>query len=142
MGTTTRWCGPSSVDVSPHSSHAQIDFRETMPAAGNETMYIHSADPTASTVGGLAVGVPGEIRGWELLHSRHGKLPWKRLFEPAIHVARNGFEVNVDLANFLSSASHRVPPEGALLLMDMQASTHSWLKTRCGRRCTRPMAHY
>ena len=80
-------------------------------------MYIHSADPTASTVGGLAVGVPGEMRGWEQLHNRHGMLPWKRLFESAIHVSRNGFEVNVDLANFLSIGSHPVRPKGALLLM-------------------------
>jgi hypothetical protein len=36
-----------------------IDFRETMPAAGNKTMYIQNSDPTASTIGGLSVGVPG-----------------------------------------------------------------------------------
>ncbi|THU77285.1 gamma-glutamyltranspeptidase [Dendrothele bispora CBS 962.96] len=80
-----------------------IDFRETMPALGNETMYNDSPDPTASTVGGLSVGVPGELRGWETLHQRHGKLPWKRLFEPAIGVARDGFVVNVDLAGQLNA---------------------------------------
>ncbi|KAF7985831.1 hypothetical protein HWV62_504 [Athelia sp. TMB] len=81
-----------------------IDFRETMPAAGNETMYVtNSTTPeTLSTIGGLAVGVPGEMRGWEMLHKRHGKLPWKRLFEPAIKVGREGFNVTVDLAQALS----------------------------------------
>lgn len=82
--------------------YEMIDFRETMPAAGNETMYSNNTDKTASTVGGLAVGVPGELRGWEMLHQRHGKLPWTKLFEPAINLARNGFPVNVDLAGFIS----------------------------------------
>ncbi|THV00494.1 gamma-glutamyltranspeptidase [Dendrothele bispora CBS 962.96] len=89
----------------PDGTHAyeMIDFRETMPALGNETMYNDSPDPTASTVGGLSVGVPGELRGWETLHQRYGKLPWKRLFEPAIGVARDGFVVNVDLAGQLDA---------------------------------------
>ncbi|KAJ7138819.1 gamma-glutamyltranspeptidase [Mycena filopes] len=84
-----------------HGKHAyeMIDFRETMPAAGNETMYVtNGTSQTLSTVGGLAIGVPGELRGWEMLHQRHGKLPWKALFQPAIKVARNGFPMNVDLA--------------------------------------------
>jgi gamma-glutamyltranspeptidase/glutathione hydrolase len=62
---------------------------------------------TLSTIGGLAVGVPGELRGWEMLHTRHGKLPWKMLFDPAIHVARNGFKVNVDLAKAISEGKSR-----------------------------------
>ena len=76
-----------------------IDYREFMPAAGNETMYAADTDGAKlSTVGGLAAGVPGELRGWEAMWKRHGSYPWKKLFEPAVNVARNGFTVNVDLA--------------------------------------------
>lgn len=73
-----------------------------MPDAGNKTMYVDNPDPKASTIGGLAVGVPGEMRGWEMLHRRHGKLPWKRLFEPAIKLARYGFIVNKSLESELN----------------------------------------
>ena len=50
-----------------------------------------------------AVGVPGELRGWELLHQQYGKLPWEKLFEGAINLARYGFTVNQDLAFALNN---------------------------------------
>lgn len=50
--------------------YEMIDFRETMPAAGNEYMYVNNSDPDASFLGGLSVGVPGDLRGWETLHQR------------------------------------------------------------------------
>ncbi|KAF7297840.1 Gamma-glutamyltranspeptidase [Mycena kentingensis (nom. inval.)] len=83
-----------------------IDFREFMPALGNVTMYSNNSNPTASTRGGLSVGVPGELRGWEMLHKRHGKLPWAVLFQSAIHEARYGFKVNVDLAAALNATTY------------------------------------
>ncbi|KAL9543337.1 hypothetical protein MBANPS3_008159 [Mucor bainieri] len=69
-----------------------IDFRETAPSASTEDMY--AGNGTLSQVTGLAVSVPGEIRGFELAHSKHGKLPWSRLFRDSIDIARNGFVAN------------------------------------------------
>ena len=40
-----------------------------------------------------AVTVPGCVAGWEQLHKRFGRLPWKDLFRPAIYYAENGFPV-------------------------------------------------
>ncbi|KAF7299135.1 Gamma-glutamyltranspeptidase [Mycena indigotica] len=88
------------------TAYETIDFREEMPALGNVTMYSQNSNPTASTIGGLSVGIPGELRGWQLLHQRHGKLPWPVLFIPAIKVARGGFKVNVDLAAALNPTTY------------------------------------
>lgn len=76
-----------------NATYETIDFRESLPALGNSTIYSNNSNPHASTIGGLAVGVPGELRGWETLHDRHGKLPWATLFEQAIEIAEGGFRV-------------------------------------------------
>lgn len=44
-----------------------IDFRETSPEKSDKEMYgVKKAGRMAAQVGGLAVGVPGELRGLEL----------------------------------------------------------------------------
>jgi gamma-glutamyltranspeptidase / glutathione hydrolase len=52
--------------------------------------------------GALAVTVPGVVAGWWALHQRHGKLPWKRLFEDAVELARGGFPASRGLARALA----------------------------------------
>lgn len=42
--------------------------------------------------------VPGCVAGWAAMHARFGKLPWKTLFEPAIHYALEGFPVSERVA--------------------------------------------
>jgi gamma-glutamyltranspeptidase/glutathione hydrolase/leukotriene-C4 hydrolase len=73
-----------------------VDFRETAPALANSTMYVK--EPLLSRYGGLSVGVPGEVRGLEEAHRRWGRLPWKRLVEPSIVLAR-GWEVDRELGS-------------------------------------------
>ncbi|TKY87783.1 hypothetical protein EX895_003364 [Sporisorium graminicola] len=79
--------------------HTTIDFRETAPAAANKTMYVGRV-PKAQ-LGGLAVGVPGELRGLQEAHKRYGKLAWKRLVQPSIELAKSA-TVSKELARRLS----------------------------------------
>ncbi|XP_015759665.1 PREDICTED: gamma-glutamyltranspeptidase 1-like [Acropora digitifera] len=41
---------------------------------------------------GEFIGVPGELRGFEIAWKKYGSLPWKALFGPAIEIATNGFK--------------------------------------------------
>ncbi|KAF9956778.1 hypothetical protein BGZ72_002464 [Mortierella alpina] len=84
----------------PNGTVETIDFRETAPAASFATMF--KKDPILAQRGGLAVAVPGEIRGLELAHKRHGKLSWARLFEPSVKLARDGWPVGPELARRIS----------------------------------------
>lgn len=88
---------------SSNGSYEFIDFRETAPAAAFQDMYVNNTD--ASLYGGLASGVPGELRGLEHLHTKYGKLPWEHVMKPAIKVARYGFRVNEDQVRYMNSVS-------------------------------------
>lgn len=45
-----------------------------------------------------SVTVPGQVAGWKALSDRFGKLPFARLFEPAIRYAQDGFMVSPQIA--------------------------------------------
>ncbi|XP_028396381.1 glutathione hydrolase 1 proenzyme-like isoform X2 [Dendronephthya gigantea] len=73
-----------------------IDFRENAPLLADKNMF--HGDLTKAIMGGLAVGVPGELKGMEEAWKKYGKLPWKKLFEPAIQLAEKGVNVSKSLA--------------------------------------------
>ncbi len=56
--------------------------------------YLRRHDMIAMPSSGIqTVTVPGCVKGWEALHARFGKLPWRDLFQPAIYYAEHGFPV-------------------------------------------------
>lgn len=101
-----------------------LDCRETAPAAATRDMFLGpdgQADLARSQTGGLAVGVPGLVRGlWEL-HQREGRLPWPRLLADATRLAQAGFPVTPPLRARIGEDEPRfAPPLRALLLPDGQ----------------------
>ena len=78
------------------------DGRETAPAAASPARFLtREGKPLgyrAAVGSGKSVGVPGLVALLEALHRRHGRTPWPRLFEPAIRVAEDGFEISPRLA--------------------------------------------
>lgn len=80
------------------SGLATYDGREEAPSAATSSLFL-GPDGTppdsfeAARTGGRAVGVPGNLANVALAHRRHGKLPWATLFEPAIKLAQDGFQV-------------------------------------------------
>jgi gamma-glutamyltranspeptidase / glutathione hydrolase len=83
------------------------DGREAAPHAATPAYFLDAAGrPRAhdeAIPGGLSVGVPGNLRLAQLAHDQHGRLPWARLFEPAIRLARDGFAITPRLYRALAA---------------------------------------
>jgi gamma-glutamyltranspeptidase/glutathione hydrolase len=79
------------------------DFREMAPAKATATMWLEDGkySPERHHNSHLAVGVPGTVAGLHLAWTEQGTLPWRRLVEPAIALARDGFTVTDGLAQSL-----------------------------------------
>jgi gamma-glutamyltranspeptidase/glutathione hydrolase len=84
---------------------AAYDFREMAPSRSSPTMFLKNGkyDAEIHHNSYLSVGVPGTVAGLHLAWKENGKLPWKRLVEPAVTLARGGFIVTDGLARSLSN---------------------------------------
>ncbi len=77
-----------------------LDYRERAPLAATKNMYLDKDGNVIkgmSLVGPRAVGVPGTVAGMWEAQKRFGRLKWKQVLAPAIHYARDGFEVSDQL---------------------------------------------
>jgi gamma-glutamyltranspeptidase/glutathione hydrolase len=94
--------GPAPRDLSPAFLAAQ--GAADMPVSG-----IHT------------VTVPGAADGWAKMHERHGKLPWKSLFDAAIAYAESGFPVPEIVAQLWAApeaiAKLKCAPEAARVFL-------------------------
>lgn len=81
-----------------------IDGRETAPAAATADRFLGSDGKPLpygqAFPGGSSVGVPGNVRLMAEAHRKWGKLPWARLFQPAIRLAERGYKVTPRMNQF------------------------------------------
>ena len=83
-----------------------IDGRETAPAGARPDMFLDADGAPLShrdrVQSGHSVGVPGAIALYHLAHQTFGSLPWAQLFDPAVRLAEQGFEVSPRLNMLLA----------------------------------------
>ena len=80
-----------------------LDYREKAPAKAHRDMYLDKSGKVIadkSTLGALAVGVPGTIAGIFEVYQKFGSLPIGELIQPAIDLARKGVLITELQANF------------------------------------------
>lgn len=93
--------------------------RERAPLAATADMFVDKP-AGASVEGGLAIAVPGELKGYAALYEKYGRLPWKDLVQPTIDLCRKGHMVSNYLDGILSSRTEKIYSIPSLRLVESQ----------------------
>ncbi|RKF03562.1 gamma-glutamyltranspeptidase/glutathione hydrolase [Tenacibaculum lutimaris] len=70
-----------------------LDYREKAPLASHKDMYLDSLGnviKNKSTLGAMAVGIPGTVAGVFATHKKFGSLPIQEILKPVIALAKKG----------------------------------------------------
>ncbi len=108
-----------------------IDFRGIAPRAATAAMFVDNKgkERGIASYGYLAPSVPGSVAGLEHAHRKWGKLPWAKVVEPALRLARDGVKLTADeafvfgwgrqrLSNSVSGKATFYKPDGGLYAKD------------------------
>ncbi len=85
--------------------YASLDYREKAPKLGSRDMYLNTDKnviPNLSRIGHLAVGVPGTVDGLINAHTKYGQLAFAEVIQPAIDLAKNGYQLSPKEVNRLN----------------------------------------
>ena len=82
-----------------------LDYREKAPIKATQNMYLDKNGNVIkgkSTLGAMAIGVPGTVAGLFKVYKKFGTLPFARLIQPAIDLAKRGVVVTKKQARRLN----------------------------------------
>ncbi|RYZ12536.1 MAG: gamma-glutamyltransferase, partial [Alphaproteobacteria bacterium] len=105
------------------------DGREWAPAGATPDMFMVDGKPLPfelAQASGRSIGTPALIPMLKLAHEQHGRLPWAKLFEPAIRLAEDGFTVGPRVSRSLAEnkALFEQDPEARSIYLD--AAGNPW----------------
>ena len=98
------------IHLAQHRRTFVIDTREKAPAGATPDMFVNV--PNAS-LQGVAVGVPGMVRGTALAVRKYGKLELDDVLAPAIQLADQGFAATARYAAVSCNSRSQNSPESA-----------------------------
>jgi gamma-glutamyltranspeptidase / glutathione hydrolase len=89
------------------------DGRERAPAGATPDMFLtEDGTPLSFPLAknsGLSIGVPGMVALLSLAHQDHGVLDWPNLFDEAIQLSEQGFDVSPRLNQYLTNFQRYAP---------------------------------
>jgi gamma-glutamyltranspeptidase / glutathione hydrolase len=103
-----------------------LDFREKAPRKASRDMFLDKDGhviKALSTIGWLAVGVPGTVSGLEYARTRYGTMRRAALIAPAIELAEDGFSLDQGDVDMLATATEdfkKSPATSEIFLNDGQ----------------------
>jgi len=106
------------------------DGREAAPAGATPRLFLRP-DGTPlpffdAVMSGRSIGVPGALAALEALHRLQGRLPWARLFQPAIILAENGFAITPRLAGAIAEQAERMRRSPIAAAYFLDADQNPW----------------
>jgi len=86
-----------------------FDGREKAPLAATPELFMGADSKpqrrSDAVPGGKSVGVPGNVAMLAMAHKAQGKLPWAAVFQPAIKLARGGYEILPRMARAIAGSA-------------------------------------
>ncbi|MBJ6369446.1 gamma-glutamyltransferase [Snuella sedimenti] len=121
-----------------------LDYREKAPLQATKSMYLdkdHNIIPEKSTLGAMAIGIPGTIAGIFAVHEKFGTLPIQEIFQPVIDLANNGVVVTEKQAKQIYSkqADFLKVNKDTILFSNEWKINDTIIQTNLGRTLTRIM---
>ncbi|MGB0891012.1 MAG: gamma-glutamyltransferase [Flavobacteriaceae bacterium] len=109
-----------------------LDYREKAPLAAHKDMYLDKDGNVIkgkSTIGAMAVGIPGTVAGVFAAHKKFGSLPMSEILKPVIALAKRGVIVTKKQEARIKKYRHYFPKANKdTILLDKEWKENDTIK--------------